>query len=96
MLRAQSRRPASEFQKGEFALRNERQLLLAAAEAALRQARSGELRSVSCDFHQGVLTLRGRVPSYYLKQLAQEVIRAVAPGEQVQNHLHVVAFADGG
>ncbi|HPM85029.1 MAG TPA: BON domain-containing protein [Candidatus Anammoximicrobium sp.] len=96
MLRAQLREPAREVQKGEFASRNEKQLLVAAAKAALCQARSGELRAVSCDLHQGVLTLRGQVPSYYLKQVAQEVIRAMAPGEQVKNHLHVVASANGG
>jgi hypothetical protein len=77
MLRAQFREPAREVQKGEFTSRNEKQLLVAAAKAALCQTRSGELRAVSCDLHQGVLTLRGQVPSYYLKQVAQEVIRAM-------------------
>ena len=33
------------------------------------------LRSIVCEFHEGVLVLRGRVTSYYLKQLAQELVR---------------------
>ena len=33
------------------------------------------LRSIVCEFHEGVLVLRGQVPSYYLKQLAQELVR---------------------
>jgi len=76
--------------------RQDEQVLVAAADAALRQARSGELRSVSCEFHQGVLTLRGQVRSYYLKQLAQELIRALAPGQHVNNQLGVDWFVVDG
>ena len=32
------------------------------------------LRGVRCDYRDGVLTLRGCLPTYYLKQLAQEAV----------------------
>jgi hypothetical protein len=74
---------------GELQLQRERELIVAAAQALLWRARPGDLSSVSCDFHQGVLTLRGRVSSYYLKQLAQELLRPFGPVEQVNNRLQV-------
>ena len=39
------------------------------ARTTLRRSAYSELRNLSCDFSGGVLTLTGRVPSYYLKQL---------------------------
>jgi hypothetical protein len=36
------------------------------------------LRHVTCGFHNGVLTLWGRVPTFYLKQLAQKLAASVA------------------
>jgi osmotically-inducible protein OsmY len=65
--------------------------IAAAAEALLRQSSYLELRSVSCEFHQGMLTLRGRVPSYYLKQLAQALLRQVEGVCHLNNQLDVVA-----
>lgn len=34
-----------------------------------------ELRSITCEYHEGMIILRGRLSSFYLKQLAQEAIR---------------------
>lgn len=48
------------------------------------------LRGVRCDFHEGVLTLRGRVPSYYLKQIAQTLVRTLDRVELIENRLEVV------
>jgi hypothetical protein len=36
-----------------------------AVEVRLRRSPYFELRSVSCECHEGVLTLQGRLPSYY-------------------------------
>lgn len=47
------------------------------------------LRTVGCEFERGVLTLRGRVPSFYLKQLAQSLAARVAGVERVVNALEV-------
>lgn len=59
------------------------------AEERLRNARSAELRHVSCLFTDGVLTLRGVVTSYYLKQIAQASVRDLDDVAQVQNLIRV-------
>ena len=41
------------------------------------------LRRVSCDVCQGVVTLSGRVPSFYLKQLAQTIVLGLVSGAWV-------------
>ncbi len=61
-----------------------------AAEQWLRHANYLELRNVSCDYHKGVLTLRGRVPSYYLKQLAQALLEGLEGVLELNNQLDVV------
>jgi len=50
------------------------------------------LRTVRCDFHEGVLTLRGHVPSYYLKQIAQTLVGQLDHVELVENRLEVDAY----
>ncbi len=65
------------------------QEILEAAQAALRRSAYTELRSVSCDFSGGVLTLRGRVPTYYLKQLAQVSVADVPGVVEIHNRLEV-------
>ena len=46
-------------------------------------------RSVSCNFADGVVTLHGRVPSYYLKQTAQTLALQIAGVSRVVNHVAV-------
>ena len=60
------------------------------AEDRLRHSDYLELRNVSCDFHDGVLTLRGRVPSYHLKQLAQSLLCELDGILEFNNQLEVV------
>ena|SRR3972149_6375303 len=47
------------------------------------------VRCVSCEFHEGVLILHGRTPSYYLKQVAQEVVKHVRGVEEIVNRIEV-------
>jgi hypothetical protein len=47
------------------------------------------LRRLRCEYRGGVLVLHGRVASYYLKQLAQEVVRRLAGVEEIANHVEV-------
>ena len=61
-----------------------------AAECLLLHSPYLELRNVTCDFHEGVLTLRGRVPSYYLKQLAQAILVELDGVLELNNQLDVV------
>ncbi len=65
----------------------------ATARARLRQAPYQALRRVECRCEEGVLFLRGRVPSYYMKQYAQEMVAGVSNVRQVSNDLEVVAPA---
>ena len=64
------------------------------AGARLRQAPYAALRQVSCRLRDGVLTLRGRVPSYYLKQTAQALLISLDDVLQINNELDVVSIHD--
>ena len=49
-----------------------------------------EMRRVSCEYDHGVVTLRGRVPSYFLKQIAQTVVASRLKGTAaLRNQLEV-------
>ena len=51
------------------------------------------LRSVSCECRHGVLYLRGRLSSYYHKQLAQEAVARLDGVTQVVNEIEVLQTA---
>ena len=61
--------------------------------AQQRLAKTGyhTLRSVECSFRDGRIVLRGEVPSYYHKQLAQESIRNAPHITQIVNQIEVVS-----
>ena len=64
---------------------------IAAIAARLIQASDHTpLQHVHCDFSSGVLVLTGFVPSYYLKQLAQERVRHRSSVISVCNLLAIV------
>jgi hypothetical protein len=62
-----------------------------ACQAELLLARSGYpvLDRVRCDYNDGVLLMRGQVPSYYLKQIAQETVADLDGVQLVRNELEV-------
>ncbi len=62
----------------------------AKAEALLRQTSYAALRHVACSLHDGVLTLRGHVPSYYLKQTAQTLLRSIDGVLKISNEIEVI------
>jgi osmotically-inducible protein OsmY len=64
--------------------------LVAAARHALRQSSYPQLRRVDVSFHEGLLVLRGRVPSYHFKQLAQVAVMAVPGFPGLRNELEVI------
>jgi hypothetical protein len=49
-----------------------------------------QLRSLTCEVRDGVVTLRGNVSEYYYKQLAQESVRHVAGTCRIHNCVEVV------
>ena len=60
-------------------------------EARRRLDSSGyrELGVLSCDYHEGVLFLRGTVSCFYHKQLAQEIVKQTPEIEVVMNLIEV-------
>ncbi len=66
----------------------------AAAEQGLRSSPYSALKHVSCDCQGGVLVLRGRLPTYYLKQIAQEVVaHQFDKVERLENRIEVIPLA---
>lgn len=53
------------------------------------------MKAVDCTWRNGVLYLSGRVPSYYLKQLAQEKVRNVKGVEEIVNRTEVATAERG-
>jgi osmotically-inducible protein OsmY len=60
------------------------------AEARLRGKPYLALKSVSCSYRDGVLTLRGRVATRLLKQIAQAVASRVEGAERLEDEIEVV------
>lgn len=48
------------------------------------------IRRVTCRFHEGMLRLQGRVPSYYLKQIAQTMVLEMDGVDEIDNQLEVM------
>ena len=49
-----------------------------------------KMQRIWCEFDQGRLYLRGQVPSFYLKQLAQEAVVGMEGVGQLINDIQVV------
>ena len=68
----------------------------AAAKDQLRRSAYYAVRRVSCEFDGDVLKLRGRVPSYYEKQVAQSlVLQQLESPIDFENQLEVGTAATG-
>lgn len=65
------------------------QAILAVVRDALHLTGYGELRRVQVDCDGDSVTISGRVPTYYLKQLAQHAALEVPGIERIHNELHV-------
>ncbi|HEY5310868.1 MAG TPA: BON domain-containing protein [Pirellulales bacterium] len=61
-----------------------------AALARLRGSSYAPLRRVRCEFVEGDLVLRGRLATFFHKQLAQELVAKVNGVERVVNQIEVV------
>ncbi len=60
-----------------------------AARVRLEATGYSALTEVECWYFGGVLTLRGHVSSYYLKQIAQTAVRGLEQVEEIVNRLEV-------
>jgi osmotically-inducible protein OsmY len=63
--------------------------LLQRVERRLRESPYYYLRAIQCDCHDGDVTLRGRVPSFYLKQTVQVLVEKIDGVQQVINLVDV-------
>ena len=67
-----------------------------AAQAELRRSSHFAVRGIDCEYSDGVLTLRGRLPSFFLKQMAQSVVSCRLDGVAVvDNQLQVTQNPPG-
>jgi hypothetical protein len=60
---------------------------------ALRRSGHAELRGVEIAVKEALVVITGSVPTFYLKQLSQEVTRTIAPDLEVRNDLQVCGYA---
>jgi osmotically-inducible protein OsmY len=57
---------------------------------ALAQSPYLTRKSVRCEAHEGRITLKGQVGTYFQKQMAAEILRNIDGVEQIENQLEVV------
>ncbi len=64
--------------------------IVAAAKDRLFRESHLSVQRIWCEFQQGHLVLRGNVPSFYHKQLAQEAVSDLEGVTQVINDIEVI------
>jgi len=55
----------------------------------LQETRCAALQGIHCRVVNGIVELSGDVPSFYSKQLAQEVLLTLKHVRRIENRLHV-------
>ena len=81
--------PATGDQRDAAARRSK---IIAAAEGRLRASPYLSLRTIYCEFHEGMLILRGSLPTYYMKQQAQAAVADVEGVGRVFNQIEVCSL----
>jgi osmotically-inducible protein OsmY len=82
-------------QRAQIPSLREKEIVESRATARLKRSAYLEVRHVACEFNEGMLRLRGRVPSYYLKQMAQMAVLGMDGVDELHNQLEVVGPPDG-
>ena len=59
------------------------------AQRLLHASAYRSLRQLRCDYRDGVLTIQGEVPTFFLKQVAQTIAAGVEGVQSVANRTHV-------
>jgi len=59
------------------------------AERRLRRSSYFALSTIGCTYREGVLTLRGHLPTHYLKQMAQETVGGLEGVHAIANQIEV-------
>lgn len=65
-------------------------VIIEAAKGRLRNSPHLSMQRIWCEYERGELFLRGQVPSFYYKQLAQEAVAGLDGVRQVVNDIEVV------
>lgn len=65
-------------------------VIIEAAKGRLRNSPHLAMQRIWCDFDRGELLLRGQVPSFFYKQLAQEAVAGLDGVRLVVNDIEVV------
>jgi osmotically-inducible protein OsmY len=55
------------------------------AERIFQESPYHAIRFLKCEYQDGELTIRGRLPSYYLKQTAQSAVRDLDGVDRISN-----------
>jgi hypothetical protein len=63
--------------------------IIEAAQNCLQKSPYKLLQAVLCDYDEGILFLRGKLPNFYHKQLAQEAVRRVHGVAWIKNEIEV-------
>jgi osmotically-inducible protein OsmY len=71
----------------DISLRDDR--VAAAAHGCLQRCSYRAIQTVTCQYHQGTITLRGVLSSYFFKQVAQEAVAGIQGVDRVVNEIEV-------
>lgn len=66
------------------------EFIVSAGMQRLRESPYSAVRRLSCDFADGVLTLRGHVASFFHKQVAQQSVSGLEGVDQINNQIIVM------
>jgi osmotically-inducible protein OsmY len=75
----------------ERRLSEEKAAIEAEAQSRLQTSGYAQLRKILCEFHEGVLTLRGHVSTFHLKQVAQTLVRKLEGVGEINNRVEVAS-----
>ena len=61
------------------------------ANSILQSSSYHSIRQVSCSFQNGVLMIDGSLPSFHMKQLAQDALRGIEGVDKIVNRIEVTS-----
>lgn len=67
--------------------------ITAVAKARLQASQYSSIRKIFCMFDEGMLVLRGRLPTFFHKQLAQTAVADIQGVTQIVNQIEVHDWA---
>lgn len=94
MSLTRERKRLGDSSKQSLSSLSEKEIVEANAKSRLRRSCYYQVQWVSCEFHEGVLTLRGQVSSYYLKQIVQTLVLRMDGVDEVNNRVEVFDAAN--